>query len=117
MTGLDVLLNGVTWEALPGVVDDESGMPVATHEGWLTDAELWNDLASGIEWHAYWWGQDDDPEAARANLIFDGLNVRWYKYPGRGESVDRPMPPDAWAEWLSKALAAARLADVEFLRP
>jgi len=75
------------------------------------DAEVWNAYGSGIEWHAYWWGDEEAEEAARPNLTFAGLNIRWYKWPGRGESVEREMTPDDWSEWLTGALAAARTAD------
>lgn len=74
-------------------------------------AEMWNAYGSGIEWHAYWWGDDDVPEAARPNLLFRNVAVRWYKWPGRGESVDREMDAGDWAEWLTAGLAAARSAD------
>lgn len=76
-------------------------------------AETWNGLGSGIEWHAYWWGGDDTPEAERSNLTFGGVEIRWYKYPGRGESVDREMAPDDWASWLTATLKAARAVDFD----
>ena len=75
------------------------------------DAETWNAYGSAIEWHAYWWGNEDADEARRPNLIFDGVAVHWYKWPGRGDSVDREMLPDDWARWLTGALAAVRTAD------
>lgn len=80
------------------------------------DAGVWNTFGSGIEWHAYWWGEDDAPEAHRPNLLFSGVAIRWYKWPGRGESVDRAMLPAEWEAWLDRALQAARTADVESLR-
>ena len=77
------------------------------------DAEEWNAYGSGLEWHAYWWGGEEAAEAGRPNLVFDGVEVRWYKHPGRGESVDREMSPDAWSEWLEAAIEAVRSVDVD----
>ena len=78
------------------------------------DAEAWNAYGTGVEWHAYWWGGEETLEAERPNLSFAGVGVRWYKHPGRGESVDREMSPDAWSEWLDAALEAVRSADVDY---
>ncbi len=75
------------------------------------DSEDWNRLGSGIEWHAYWWGDDDAPEVERPNLTFGGLAIRWYKYPGRGQSADADLVPEAWSDWLIAALTAVRVAD------
>ena len=76
------------------------------------DAEAWNAYGTGLEWHPYWWGDEESPEAGRPNLSFGLVGVRWYKHPGRGESVDCEMSPDAWSGWLEAALEAVRSADV-----
>lgn len=76
------------------------------------DAETWNAYGTDIEWHAYWWGDEDSAEASRPNLTFSEIEIRWYKWPGRGESVSHAMLPQEWHEWLDRALEAARKADV-----
>lgn len=75
------------------------------------DSEDWNALRSGVEFHEYWWGDGEAPEVARPNLSFDGLNIRWYKHPGRGMTVEREITPDQWSDWLNRALQAVRFVD------
>lgn len=58
----------------------------------------------------YYWhfGDDDEPDAVKPNLSFGGVEIRWYKYPGRSMSCNMEMTPDQWASWLHKALKALR---------
>ena len=65
----------------------------------------------GITFHPYWWGEDDDPGALLPNFAFDGVEIRWYKYPGRGMSCNRNMISIEWTKWFSKCLAVIRAAD------
>jgi hypothetical protein len=57
--------------------------------------------------HRYWWGDEDAPEAARPNFRHppSGIEVRWYKYIGRGMSADRGQPDD-WAAIVAECIAA-----------
>jgi hypothetical protein len=75
------------------------------------DAEEWNACGSGVEWHAYWWGDEESAEAHRPNLSTGKTEVRWYKHPGRGESVNREMSSEDWREWLNEAMRRLRKAD------
>ena len=52
-----------------------------------TGAHFTNDL---FEMHAYWWGDEEAPEAYRPNFRCGELEVRWYKYVGRGMSTNNP---------------------------
>lgn len=64
----------------------------------------------GVSYRAYWWGDQDAPGAALPNLAIDGddVEVRWYKYPGRGMSVNRSMTPSDWIKWHDVALTLLR---------
>lgn len=37
----------------------------------------------GITWRPYCW-DEDSPEAKLPNFVFGEVEIRWYKYPGRG---------------------------------
>lgn len=47
------------------------------------------------------------------NLVYGDVEIRWYKHPGRGVSVQRAVTADEWAAWLTGALATVRAADVK----
>lgn len=79
------------------------------------DAEDWNGLGSGIEWHAYWWGGDDTEEALRPNLSTGLTRIRWYKHPGRGMSIEQAKTPDEWSAWLDSALRRVRATEARRL--
>ena len=66
------------------------------------------DLKS-IELREYYWG-DDKTEAVKPNLKFEGLEqeIRWYKYPGRGQSCKIEMTEKEWKEWFENALKIIR---------
>jgi hypothetical protein len=61
------------------------------------------------------WRKSHDHDAScptvRPNLAFEGVEIRWYKYPGRGMSTNKSMPPDHWVEWFDRFLAVIRAAD------
>lgn len=63
-----------------------------------------------MSYRAYWWGDEDAPDGALSNLAIDGddVEVRWYKYPGRGMSVNRPMTPADWIAWHDLAVGLLR---------
>ena len=60
-----------------------------------------------FEARAYYWG-DDEALASAPNFRCGDVEVRWYKYLGRGTSVNRPTTPDEWADILRKCLASLR---------
>ena len=67
----------------------------------------------GIEFHPYWWGDEEDPGALLPNFAFEGVEIRWYKYAGRGMSCNRELTPDKWASWFSRCLEIIWEVDVE----
>ena len=57
----------------------------------------------GIEYRPYYWGSDEI-EAARPNLRHGNIEVRWYKHPMRGSSLNvEPVPEDMIA-WFNSAM-------------
>lgn len=58
----------------------------------------------GLEYHHYYWGNDED-EAAKPNFKFEDIEIRWYKYPGRGMSCTKKLTVQEWAEWFTRCLA------------
>lgn len=66
----------------------------------------------GIAFRPYYWG-DIEEEAEKPNLTVDGsdIEIRWYKHPCRGTTTQRPVTPDEWPAWLSKALELVRATD------
>lgn len=59
----------------------------------------------GVEFRPYYWG-DDEVEAARPNLAHAGIEVRWYKHPMRGSSLNVDAEPAAMLAWFASARAA-----------
>ncbi len=53
----------------------------------------------GVTYRAYNWDEDAPDEP---NFAWDGLEIRWYKYPGRGMSCNVDWTPQQWADWLNK---------------
>jgi hypothetical protein len=82
---------------------------------WNRDQVEWDKYTDpgipGIEYRPYWWGNEDAPEATMPNLGCGGVKVFWYKYPGRGMSVDKNLSPAEWAEWFNACLAAIDKVD------
>lgn len=54
----------------------------------------------GLSIHAYSWSDDDQPW----NLKCGDVEVSWYKYAGRGMSVNKPMSPNDIKAFLDCAL-------------
>ena len=61
----------------------------------------------------YHWGDCDCDEnkphkegclKVAPNFVFDGIEIRWYKYPGRGMSCNQNLTPQQWSNWLEKIL-------------
>ena len=63
----------------------------------------------GLTFRPYCW-DEDSPEAALPNLQIDGdpVELRWYKRPGRGDTVNVDMTPAMWEAWVDKAMKLAR---------
>lgn len=63
-------------------------------------------MLAGVEFRPYWWGDEDSPEAEKPNLKFDfsPQEIRWYKYPGRGQSCTLQWNEREWRVWFDEAL-------------
>jgi hypothetical protein len=46
------------------------------------------------------------------NLRFEGVEINWYKYIGRGMSTNVDWYPDRWVKWFNKALTVIGLYNV-----
>ena len=55
----------------------------------------------GVKFRPYCW-DEDSTEADKPNLAFDGVEIRWYKYPGRGMSVNKDWTPVELVAWFDK---------------
>lgn len=55
----------------------------------------------GLSIHAYDWGDESQPW----NLKCGDIEVSWYKWAGRGQSVNKPLTPSEISEFLDAALA------------
>lgn len=79
---------------------------------WNINQEEWDGRSdpeiAGLTWRPYWWGDEEDPEATKPNLEHGDVAIRWYKYPGRGQSVSKQMSADDWKSWLEGTLATVR---------
>jgi hypothetical protein len=60
----------------------------------------------GFEVRPYWWGDDDAPQANMPNFVFGDVQIRWYKYPGRGMSTNVDWSPLQWVAWFDAAIKA-----------
>lgn len=61
----------------------------------------------GLSVHAYSWSDDDQPW----NLKCGDIEISWYKYFGRGQSVNKPLTSDEISEFLKHALGIIRACD------
>lgn len=59
-----------------------------------------NEIMPNLEVHAYFWGEDEEREKL-PNFKFRDVEIRWYKYPGRGMSTNIETSPAAWSEWFT----------------
>lgn len=75
-------------------------------------------LGPEISYRSYVWcmcdGEDPKCDCHLPNLTFGGVEVRWYKYFGRGMSCNRDMTPNEWDVWLNEAMEHLRSLDVRF---
>lgn len=56
-------------------------------------------------------GHRDTCSVELPNLAGHGAEIRWYKYPGRGQSCNRDWDANRWAVWLAAMLASVNAAD------
>ncbi len=61
----------------------------------------------GLETRGYYWG-DDEQEQRKPNLAYAGVEISWYKYPGRSMSVNKELSVNEWAYWFYSALTCVR---------
>lgn len=64
----------------------------------------------GIKVRPYCWGEDEE-EAEKPNFEFNGVAIRWYKYPGRGMSCNKAMNPEQWKKWFDECLGVIRKSE------
>lgn len=85
---------------------------------WNRHQEAWDSIQDpgipGIVWKPFDWN-DDSPESSAPNFTFlkaraefQGLEIRWYKYPGRGMSCNQQWTPDHWCHWYQNCLQHLR---------
>jgi hypothetical protein len=78
----------------------------------------------GIQWTQYQGGCDcpedgdgcipqhsEECRATKANFVFEDIEFRWYKNPGRGTSVSKDMPAEQWLAWFERCLSKIREFD------
>ena len=61
----------------------------------------------GVEFRPYYWISE---EKIKPNLKFKGLKqeIRWYKYPHRGQTCTIKMNEKEWVYWFNQALKIIR---------
>jgi hypothetical protein len=74
---------------------------------WNRHQKEWGSLMpdpniSGLAVRCYdWSGESEFP-----NFAFNGVEIRWYKYPGRGMSCNVEMDGNGWCAWFRQCLDA-----------
>lgn len=70
---------------------------------WNREQRQWDKFEDpkipGLEYRSYYWG-DDESEMEKANMKWREVELRWYKYPGRGQTVNVDWTPNQWVEWF-----------------
>jgi len=67
----------------------------------------------GIEVRPYYWGEDPE-DAAKPNFSFGGVEIRWYKHPGRSMSCNLVKTEVEWVAWFNDCLKAIRDLEPRF---
>lgn len=49
----------------------------------------------------------------RPNFQFEDVEIRWYKWPGRGMSTNKDWTPTEWRDWFNRCLANVRAFDID----
>lgn len=53
----------------------------------------------------------DECRHSKPNFSFNGVGIKWYKYPGRGMSTNKDYNPYEWKEWFNVCLEKVREFD------
>lgn len=77
---------------------------------WYNDPTLVTATFPELEVRPYYWG-DDETEAAKPNLAYGEVEVRWYKHFGRSMTVNVDWNILEWVDWFEEVLAYIRAAD------
>lgn len=81
---------------------------------WNNNQRRWDDCEDpnipGIDFRPYYWGYDET-EAAKPNLKHGDIEVRWYKHPMRGTSLNVEATPEVIIPWFDSAIAAIHAAE------
>lgn len=56
---------------------------------------------------------DDAPESELPNFVFGDVEIRWYKWPGRGMSANVDWTPEQWVTWFDAAMTALHEYDLK----
>lgn len=73
---------------------------------WNREQRVWDQYEDpkipGIIFHPYYWG-DNEECASLPNFkqVSDEAEIRWYKHPGRGMSVNVDRTPRGWVKWYN----------------
>lgn len=65
------------------------------------------------EMYAYYWG-DDELLQERPNFKYGEFEVRWYKYLGRGMSMNREIDANEFFDIIDKCLESTRKLDKDY---
>lgn len=96
----------------------------STWDRWSDDPHI-----PGIEWRSFRYGDEcecpeaqdgsgdgpnhlEDCRAIKPNFEFDGVCFSWYKYPGRGTSVNVRMEAAQWVDWFNRCRAKIEEFDI-----
>jgi len=66
----------------------------------------------GIEYRSYCWDSDSE-DAQKPNFKFKDVEIRWYKYPGRGMSINVNWSEPQTRRWFDECIAAIRNCEEE----
>ncbi len=85
---------------------------------WNINQKEWNrhddPKLDGVKFRPYCWDEDSD-ETLLPNLTLDNLpqEIRWYKYPHRGQTCTINFNEKEWIEWFNIAFDVIRKNDTE----
>jgi hypothetical protein len=67
----------------------------------------------GITYNPYYWGESPAKQKL-PNFKIKGSKqeIRWYKYPGRGQTCTIDFSPEEWKEWFESALKLIRKNEI-----
>ena len=80
---------------------------------WNENQEEWNRAddpkMKGVDFRPYCWNEESE-EAEKPNLKFDfsPQEIRWYKYPRRGQNCTIEWDEKEWREWFDEGMKVIR---------